>query len=135
MAYIACMKQQDKNEMIRHWREGSQKALTASGDLAEKGHYDFALFFGHLALEKLLKSKVVEIVDDFAPRSHDLLYLAGYAKINFDKTQEAQLASINVFNIEGRYAEEKLAFHKQVTKKYAQDWLETINALYVWLSK
>lgn len=129
------MEQPTKETTLRYWRAGAQRALKLAGDLAQRGYFDYALFFGHLAVEKLLKAIVVEILDTAAPRTHDLLYLAGLARIEMDKKREEQIAIITTFNIEGRYSEEKLAFHTKVTKAYAAEWLKVIKDTYVWLSK
>lgn len=104
-------------------------------DVFAKKYYDHALFCGHLALEKLLKALVVEATNSHAPHSHDLVYLAGLARIDLDMEQQKLLAIVNEFNIEGRYHEEKLEFHKRVTKAYAAVWLKKINDFYLWLSK
>lgn len=109
--------------------------MRLANDVFSKKYYDHALFCGHLALEKYLKSRIVKITDKHAPHSHDLLYLAGLAKIELETEQQEFLATVNKFNIEGRYPEEKLEFHQEITQKYAAEWLKKINAFYLWLSK
>jgi len=78
---------------------------------------------------------VVERAARHAPHSHDLLYLAGLAEIELDTDQQQAFAEINTFNIEGRYQEEKLQFHRRITKPYAHRWLKTIEEFYLWLLK
>jgi len=129
------MANSQKNKMVDYWKEGAKKSLKLANDVMEKRHYDHALFCGHLVLEKLLKAKVVEITNKYAPHSHDLLYLAGLAKIDLDIEQQKFLTEINTFNIEGRYPEEKLEFYKNITKSFASEKLKKINEFYIWLSK
>ncbi len=124
-----------KNDVVRYWKAGANKCLQLAHDVFVKKYYDHALFCGHLALEKLLKAKIVESTNGPAPFSHDLLYLAGLAKMEVTTEQQKQLTTINTFNIAGRYPEEKFEFHKRITKSISEQWLKTINELYVWFSK
>lgn len=129
------MQKSQKSKIVEFWKKGSKKSLTLANDVLKKKHYDHALFCGHLALEKLLKSEVVNLADKPAPHSHDLLYLAGLSKIDLNIEQQKFLLEVNGFNIEGRYPEEKLEFYKSITKDFAAKKLKEINEFYLWLSK
>ena len=39
-----------------YWITEAEEALTVADHLLEKGDYSYALFFGHLSVEKLLKA-------------------------------------------------------------------------------
>jgi HEPN domain-containing protein len=129
------MEKSSKDKIVGFWLNGSKESLKLANDVFAKKYYGHALFCGHLALEKYLKGKIVEISDNRAPHSHDLLYLSGLAKITLEPEQQEFLTEVNKFNIAGRYPEEKMEFHKTATAKYAGDWLKKINAFYLWLSK
>lgn len=129
------MEKSQKDRVVLHWRSGAKDTLKLAKDVLAKGHYDHALFCGHLALEKLLKSMVVEQSDSHAPRTHDLLYLAGLAKIDLDVARQKFLTEVNSFNIAGRYPEEQLEFYKRATKSMAKQWLNDISNFFLWLSK
>ena len=73
-----------QQKLARYWRNGSRRSLRLARDVFARKYYDHAMFCGHLALEKLFKSMVVERAGRHAPHSHDLLYLAGLAKIELD---------------------------------------------------
>lgn len=124
-----------KDSVIKYWYDGSKKSLQLAHDVLKKKYYDHALFCGHLALEKLLKAKVVAVTSQPAPFSHDLVYLAELAGIELTTEQKQQLTTINTFNIAGRYPEEKLEFHKRITKPIGTRWLTIISNLYLWLSQ
>jgi len=109
--------------------------LNLANDIFVKKYYGHALFCGHLALEKYFKGIIVDITNNHAPHSHDLLYLAGMARIELEPEQQEFLATVNKFNIEGRYPEEKMEFYKVATAKYTADWLKKINQFYIWLLK
>lgn len=83
-------------------------------DVFAKKYYDHTLFCGHLAIEKLLRARIVDTTNGPAPHSHDLLYLAGLAKLDLTIDQQRFLTEVTGYNIEGRYQEEKLEFHKKL---------------------
>lgn len=129
------MEESQKDKIVNYWKEGAKKSIKLANDVLEKKHYDHSLFCGHLALEKILKSETVKLTDKSAPHSHDLLYLAGLAKIDLSIEQQKFLTEVNSFNIEGRYPEEKLEFYQSITKDFATEKLKKINEFYLWLSK
>jgi HEPN domain-containing protein len=49
-----------KEEKVNYWIEVAEKDWRVMEHLFEKGDYPYALFFGHLTIEKLLK-KIKEI--------------------------------------------------------------------------
>ena len=51
-----------------YWLKEAHEALTVAEHLFEKEDYSYALFFGHLALEKILKALYVDINKEHAPR-------------------------------------------------------------------
>ena len=54
----------DKKEIIEYWDTEAKESLQVAKHLFEKKDYSYALFFGHLAIEKLLKSIYVRNIDD-----------------------------------------------------------------------
>jgi hypothetical protein len=50
---------ENMDEVARYWIEEAEEALTILQHLFEKGDYSYALFFGHLAVEKLMKAAYV----------------------------------------------------------------------------
>jgi len=129
------MNLKDKQLVIRYWKEGSEESLRIADAVYAKRYYDHALFCGHLALEKLLKAMVIEAANEPAPRTHDLVYLSGLARVDITPEQQQFLATVNDYNIEGRYPEEKLEFHRRATKQLVQKELKRIHDFYLWLSR
>jgi HEPN domain-containing protein len=62
------------DKTVAYWLEGSEYDLdTAEFRLRNQvGKYPYALFFGHLAIEKLLKALVVKETRAQAPPTHSL---------------------------------------------------------------
>ena len=122
-------------EQIDYWHKSGKENLDAAQVLFENKHYDSALFFGHLALEKMLKGLTVISTEKPAPYIHDLEKLALIAKLEFSEEKAVNLRSISDFNIAGRYKEIKFAFYKKCDKKYTEKHLKIIKELFLWLEK
>ncbi len=123
-----------KKEHIKYWRESAQHDLESAGTIFNSGRYDWCLFVGHLALEKLLKALFVDRNDNvIPPRIHNLVRLAELSKIKLSDEQKFNLDKINDFNIEARYPDYKLEFYKRCTRNYAKEQLNKIKELYTWL--
>ena len=46
----------DKKDIINYWDSEAKESLQVAQHLFDKKDYSYALFFGHLAIEKLLKN-------------------------------------------------------------------------------
>lgn len=93
----------DIERLINFWTSEAEEALQVAGHLVEKGDFSYALFFGHLALEKMLKALCVKELQAHAPPIHNLVRLAKIAGIELDEQTESALVTITAFNIESRY--------------------------------
>ncbi len=104
-------------------------------NLLKSGDYSWALFLGHLVLEKLLKAHYVKNQRKHAIFTHDLLRLATNAGLKIDEETEEWLDDISTFNINARYDTYKQDFYKLCTKEFANLWSERIEKLRIWLIK
>ena len=50
----------EENTIIEAWINNSDKDFEAMMDMYESKHYDWALFIGHLTIEKLLKALYIK---------------------------------------------------------------------------
>lgn len=112
--------------------EGAESAWQTALILARSQRGDHALFFLHLALEKLLKSLYLEKFKKPAPYTHSLGRLVSEIGIATDENDQKQLEEISGFNISGRYEDYKYDLYKRATKKYVDDWFKLGNS---WRSK
>jgi len=60
---------------VSYWVEAAEYDLGVANAMLKARKYPYALFMGHLALEKLLKGLVVKRTKAHAPFSHSLPYL------------------------------------------------------------
>ena len=69
----------DIDKTVQYWKEGAAYDLETGKSLLESRRFPYALFFGHLALEKILKPLLVKTTKDHAPFTHSLTFLASGA--------------------------------------------------------
>lgn len=122
-----------KEEKINYWIKASDIDLRAMNNLYKSSDFVWALFTGHLVIEKLLKALYVQNISDVPPPSHNLLRLAELSNIQLDETQKYILAKINTFNIKARYPDQKFEFHKQCTQEFTKKSIQSINEIKEWL--
>ncbi|MFH1612953.1 MAG: HEPN domain-containing protein, partial [bacterium] len=90
-----------KEEHINYWRESARHDIEAAEGIFDSKRYDWCLFVGHLALEKILKAVFVDRNDNnMPPKIHNLVRLAELSKIEIDDEQKFLLDKINDFNIQ-----------------------------------
>lgn len=123
----------DVQKRVQYWIDTAEHDLPVAENLVENGHYSWALFIGHLVLEKILKAHYVRDNAEEAPKIHDLVRLAERTKLKLTQEIEEFLFVANTFNIEARYPQDKLKFYKICTKKFTQENFQKIEEVYQWL--
>lgn len=128
-------KELDIKKIIDHWKDSSQKDYQTMRNLFKSSDYNWALFLGHLVIEKLLKALYVKHKKIHATPGHDLLRLASVIGMKLTNEQEDWFDKLTTFNINARYDNYKQEFYKLCTKEFAEDWKEKIEILREWLLK
>ena len=105
----------NQSEIVEYWIVEAEESLRVAAHLFEKKDYSYALFFGHLAVEKIIKAIFVKNINQNAPRSHNLNRLAKAAMITTTEQQQNDLIRITAFNLEARYPDYKRDFRKKCT--------------------
>jgi len=122
-----------KEDHIKYWLESAQHDLESAESILDSGRYDWCLFIGHLALEKILKAVFVDRNENsMPPKIHNLVRLAELSKIELDEDQKFHLDRINDFNIQTRYPDYKLDFYKRCNLEYTNEYLAKIKEFYAW---
>ena len=120
--------------IINQWLASAERNVTIAQDNFKLTHYDWALFFWHLVLEKTLKAILLKKEDSFLP-IHDLYKLAVKAQLPLSEEHIAILKEATTFNIEARYDDYKRSFYHKATKNYTQEWMDKCRRVYQWLQK
>jgi len=98
-------------------------------------NYDWALFVGHLAIEKMIKAIFVQNNDNkVPPKIHNLYRLLELSLVESDESQKLNLLEVNKFNIEARYPKYKQEFYKLCTLEYATANHNKIKEMFKWLN-
>lgn len=124
-----------RKEVVDYWVKTSDKDFKVMKSLFGVKHYTWALFVGHLVIEKLLKAYYVKTVDVNVPLIHNLLRIADKADLKLTEEQKNFLNVLTTFNIKGRYSDYKYKFHKICTRRFTKDNIEKITELRSWLKK
>ena len=125
----------DTEKTIQYWMESAVYDLETGQTLLRSRKFPYALFFGHLALEKMLKALVVRCTGEHAPYSHSLLMLARKAELDMPEAMLDQLAEIMEFHTEARYPDVKKDFYQKCTPEFARAKFREIKKVYAWCLK
>ncbi len=121
----------DKQDYIKYWLKTSEDDLFSMESTFNVGNYDWALFIGHLSLEKILKALWIKNNEsDIPPKTHNLKKIADEAKYPAKEVEAILFLEINDFNLEARYPDYKFDFHKKCTKEFADNYITKIKELH-----
>ena len=123
----------DKDKLIKYWIDSSEKDFKTMQDLYRTKNNNWALFMGHLVIEKLYKDLFVKKRENYPLLIHDLRRILEKSgiEINFDK--KVTLDTITRFNIKARYDDYKQNFYKLCTDNFTKEWIEKIKDCRLWI--
>jgi HEPN domain-containing protein len=123
----------DTESIVNYWLVEAAEAFQVAEHLVKQQDYSYALFFGHLAVEKTLKALYALRRQEHAPLIHNLVRLARAAGIKLDQKQTTALLTITAFNIEARYPDLKRSFRAKCTPAFTKRQIKTIEETLTWL--
>ena len=125
----------DVEKTVKYWLEGAEYDLQTTESLFRAKRYPYALFFGHLSIEKLLKALVVKHKREHSPYTHSLSILASILSFEVPQDIRTKLDIFMEYHFEARYPEEQKEFYKKCTKRYTEEGLKEIKEVFEWLKK
>lgn len=127
----------DYSEQIIYWIEESLETLDSAKILFEKSKYLESAFFCNLACEKMLKAIYVHNTKDIPPKVHTLIKLAQLAGIYDGLSEDYKrfLNRIEVFQIEGRYPENRKKLYETTPKQVFFDIIQKTEEVVAWLKE
>jgi HEPN domain-containing protein len=125
----------NKEEARAYWIESSDQDFKTLNDLFRTKNYSWALFLGHLVVEKLLKACYVSSKNEHAPMIHNLLKLAERAGMEISPNKKEILDTITSFNLSVRYDTYKQEFYRRCTRSFTEEWMAKIKSLRKWIKE
>lgn len=125
----------DSENLIEYWKNSSDRDYVSMIKNYEVKQYTWALFIGHLTLEKLLKAIYAKVNKDnpYPPKIHNLNILAQRCNRDLDERKSKILMICNSFNISARYEDYKNEFYERCTEKYTSEQIKNIEEVRTWL--
>ena len=121
------------DNIVKHWLDSAEQNYSTMQHMIVSKDYSWALFIGHLVIEKTLKAIYVSRFKKHAVFTHDLLRLAKKAELDLTEEQEEWLDEITTFNLNARYDNYKQDLYKLCTKDFTEKWIDRIETLKKWL--
>ena len=127
------MSMMDREESIRFWLEASDADAAAMRHLHANGDNTWALFIGHIVIEKLLKAYFTKHREGTPPLIHDLSRIANLAGLELDPEWLDILDTVTTFNIRARYDDYKHEFALRCTSEFTVSMIGKIEELRLWI--
>jgi HEPN domain-containing protein len=129
------MRQQvlDNVKLIRYWVDSSDEDYETMEAMYSSKRYTWALFVGHLMIEKLLKAYYVKVNEKFPPYIHNLLRLAENCQLELNQDNKLFFVTVTAFNINARYDDFKQGFKKKCTREYTTEWVNKLKEKRSWI--
>jgi len=125
----------DIEKQVDYWKKSAEHDLDTANSLMKAKKFDWALFMGHLVLEKILKAIYVKKKGIFPPKTHNLLFLIKETGIQIGEDESDFFEEVNTFNISTRYPDEQLKFYQLCTEEFTTGKFKKIEEKYKWLKK
>ena len=125
----------DKDKLIKYWSDSSDEDFDTMITMYESKKFNWALFVGHLMIEKLLKALYVKINNDYPPFIHNLLRLAEKCNLELTDDRRLFLVTVTAFNINARYDDYKMSFQQKCTQEFTTTWIENLKINRQWIKK
>jgi HEPN domain-containing protein len=122
-----------KEEYVRFWIESAEENFASMKRIFEAGEHIWALFIGHLVIEKLLKACCARQLGASVPKIHDLTRLARRAGIELTADQEDDLDRLTLLQANIRYRENRVVLPAKEREARAREHIERIVELRKWL--
>lgn len=124
-------------DLMNYWLESANEDYDTMMYMKAGKKNTWSLFMGQMVIEKLLKAIYAKnnISEPYAPKSHDLLYLAQKNNLTVTETQKLYLNEITRFNLNSRYDDYKREFSRKCTDEYTEQEIKKIEEVKKWLER
>ena len=120
---------------VKNWLDSADYDLETAEYMFKTGRYIYTIFMCHLALEKVLKAKVEDVTGKTPPKTHDLEYLVGLAKLSLDEDMERFIAELSNLSVVTRYPTDFQRMLKDFSRERAEPVLKKTKEVFQWIKK
>ncbi len=119
----------------RNWIAMADYDLETARHMLATGRYLYVVFMCHLALEKMLKAHVTEVIQAVPAKSHDLIYLVKKSNLSLPQPHLEFIGKINNASIPTRYPEDLQRMIGQYPEAVVRDYLKHTEEVLAWLKQ
>jgi len=123
----------DPEKQIEYWLQSAEHDWDTTKSLIKEKRFDWALFLGHLVMEKVLKAVYVSRKVTFPPKTHNLIRLAEESGLSLSEQHIRFFEEVNSFHLSTRYPDEQFKFYKKCTESFTLDRITEIEESVQWL--
>ena len=118
------------SKKVEGWIDGAEESLAIAKQQLDSGRHLWAIFFCHLAIEKMLKAAVMHKTGQLAPKTHHLLHLLKLTELCPADETLAFLRRVNMLSVPTRYPEDQSDIGRAFNQSRTRDFLDkTIEAI------
>jgi len=125
----------NSEKIINHWVKTSDEDYETMMVLFKNKSYNWALFLGHISIEKSLKALYIKKKGTHPPFIHNLFRLAELSDLEISEEYADWLDKITAFNLNARYDDFKREFFQICTPEFTNQWIEKIKILRKWIKE
>jgi len=118
-----------------NWMALADYDLETAKHMQESGRYLYVIFLCHLALEKMLKAHVTEIMQTIPIKTHDLIYLVKKSGLTMVQAHLEFIGKINTASIPTRYPEDLELAIRDYPEPVAEEYLHQTEEIIQWLKQ
>ncbi len=120
---------------VKNWTESAIYDLETAGHMFKAKRYIYTVFMCHMALEKLLKARVENLTGKTPPKTHDLEYLSGLAKLSPEKDMEQFMAELSNLSVVTRYPADFKRMLHDFSHKRTEAMLKRTKETFEWIKR
>ena len=117
------------------WLKQAEYDLETAEYLFSGGRYVYSVFMCHLAIEKALKGLYENIIEDFPPKTHNLLYLLKKIEKVPEENMGQFIVTLNQVSITTRYPDTLEKTQEYFTQEKTSHILSQTHEVLKWIKK
>lgn len=119
----------------QNWIDTAEYDLVTAQHMLATGRYLYVVACCHVALEKMLKAHVTEVIQTVPPKTHDLIQLITLSGLQVPPAYNAFISMINTASLPTRYPSDLRQAMQDYPEPIARDYLRQTTEILEWLKQ